>query len=256
MSRVTFASPSGEAVLRGSERAYAGVLIADMGRAPFSDRFRFEERYGAVFPGVKPDFFPTWWQVSMDKITIPTGKISPSTMSANTAIVAGSDPIRLLARMHFTCEVNGYVEGQHRAWLADVIDEGLASKILRQSMGWHGIASFLRDDDTEPVVMYDSSGSMFPDPWEMGVIRDEDDDGNPLDDGLQYDAWEALGVDEQWTRAMAWLREFNITNKVDMHPDTFRRRRFGLAWSSYDLEAHIDGESSADLEASILSTDD
>jgi hypothetical protein len=44
--------------------------------------------------------------------------------------------VRFLARLHGQCEVHGWVAGKNRAWLADIIETGRETAILRDDMGW------------------------------------------------------------------------------------------------------------------------
>jgi len=102
----------------------------------------------------------------------------------NTALATGSDPVRLAAKLSGWEHV--WVDGPDRAWLADVIDEGLEHGPFRRGMwyvdavggghvaeghpdrkwssqGWEDVTAFLRDRDNEPVVTEHSTGDSFPD---------------------------------------------------------------------------------------------
>jgi hypothetical protein len=87
-----------------------------------------------------------------------------SSLILNTALVAGSDPVRLLARLTGQCELHTYVEGPHRAWLADIIKEGLGTGVLRRfgpdvendHVGWPAVEALLGERDDGPVVVSDS----------------------------------------------------------------------------------------------------
>lgn len=99
----------------------------------------------------------------------------------NTALVAGSDPIRLAAKIHGWCEVHAWFEGKDRAWAADIMEEGLETGVYRrtlirppfpgveplgppeeQSQGWEDVIALLRSGDQGPVVMSYSVCDQFP----------------------------------------------------------------------------------------------
>lgn len=89
------------------------------------------------------------------------------TLALNTALVVGGDALRLSARVHGSCEIHGWVDGPNRAWLADVVEDGLASGVLRrahqtQYENWPGVAALLRRTARTPVVMSYSVTESFP----------------------------------------------------------------------------------------------
>ena len=96
--------------------------------------------------------------------------LDPSSVSLNTALALGSDPVRLAAKIHGWCEVHAWFDGPDRAWAADIIDQGLAAGIYRRghpadagySQGWEQVQALLRERDDEPVVMSYSVCDQFP----------------------------------------------------------------------------------------------
>lgn len=247
MSRITFTSPSGEADLCGRERAYMSVLTGDLALAALRlDGWHMRERFmQAVDPkhylhGVRFTSEKAWadsasvaWRVGDLMLDIDGQPCDAWHFTLNTAVAAGSDEIELLARIHATCEIHGYVEGEHRAWLADMIAEGLNQKILRRPPTlrdwgtWEGVETFLRSNDNEPVVMSYSVTESFPNPyvadWEPSDPDDEDDE-----------EWSALPDERRWDLAMAGLRK--RAGSIDLHPEMWGVRGFGpLGWSVFDL---------------------
>ena len=86
------------------------------------------------------------------------------------ALIAVGGPLRLSARVHGSCEIHGWVDGPNRAWLADVVEEGLASGVLRyayqtQYENWPGVVALLRRTSRPPVVMAYSVTESFPNPY-------------------------------------------------------------------------------------------
>lgn len=186
-------------------------------------------------------------------------------VTLNTALVAGSRPIQLAAKIHGWCEVHAWVGGPDREWLAEVIDEGLAAGIYRRgiwysdrpdgpkdqwsSQGWEEVATHLRSRDDEPCVMSYSVGSGFPNSgvtdwsdavWPDGVehrweVYDTltSEQKQAIDD--RGDAWYELPADEQWTRAMDGLRERRPW--AQLTPDNLAETTFRPGVTVYDLLA-------------------
>jgi hypothetical protein len=242
MSRVYFHSPSGEAELRGSERAYAGSLCHDllvlaMGAG---DAFIGGERDPLVTlvpPGhylhalQREHFrrsFRTWLHVGNEPFA--GVDISPFVAALNTAAVLGSDTMRLLARVHGQCEVHGWVDGPHRVWLAELIVDGREDHVLRDDMGWEGVATLLRARDDEPVVMSYSVCRQFPN-WQAAgwETKDEGED------------WYALPAGERWARAMAGLRALD---GLELEPNSLALV-YSPGLNGFDLSRIADERSAA-----------
>jgi len=235
VSRVYFHSPSGEAELRGSERAYAGCLVDRLALACLDpDGFDMRERLLPLVPltsylhAVKAEHFPrsfeTWWGRHPLRAHPRWGDVpyDTFTMSLNTAVVMGSDTIELLARLHGTCEIHGYVEGEHREWLAEIIDEGRETKVLRPDQGWEDVAALLRSRGDEPVVMSYSVCDQFPD----AALAIAAGTWSAPEGDEDHDAWYNLTAEEQWRLAMDGLRRTG-EGSVDVHPEMWGIRGFG-----------------------------
>lgn len=117
-------------------------------------------------------------------LTVAGVQLDTSNVELNTALVAGSDPVRLAAKIHGWCETHCYVEGPDRKWLADIIDEGLRAGIYRRGLwwvdrpcdgpaenepdrqwsdqGWGDVLDLLRESDDGPVVLSYSVTDSFP----------------------------------------------------------------------------------------------
>jgi hypothetical protein len=144
----------------------------------------------------------------------------------NTATAIGSEALQFCARMHGQCEVHAYVEGPNRAWLADVIEQGLEDRLLRRKLrefdqGWDGAIALLRKSDQDPVVTSYSVCDLFPSAagaqFEYPVVKDED--GNEDKD---WDAWDELSDEKRWELAIAGIR---ATNGLELIPEN--RQFFG-----------------------------
>lgn len=257
MSRVYFHSPSGTAELLGRERAHGDVLTRDLAIAALGvDHHGFQETIEpALSPHaraqlsiVKPQYwagsFKAWWcagsSLNGDAHYVTAGghRFDPWELTLNTAVAAGSAAVELLARVHATCEIHGYVEGTHRAWLADLIDTGREDNVLRRGMGWEAVVELLRARADEPVVMSSSFAEGFPDrdlamehgSWIRPALGDDDADD------IDLECWGRLPAADQWERSLTALRRFNETGPVELHPDVWGVRGFGTpAWSVFDL---------------------
>lgn len=185
--------------------------------------------------------------------------LSARTITLNTALVAGSRPIQLAARIHGHCEIHGYVEGPDRAWLAEVIDEGLDAGIYRRtlmygsvpeagidaqlcSQGWEDVQALLRAADDDPVVMSYSVCDGFPE-----AATHLDWPGRPVESWQEYsddeqravtefqESWRELDAETQWDGGLAYLRQTRPWLRIG--PDTLHLPRFGNSVTAYDLMA-------------------
>lgn len=321
MSRVYFHSPSGEAELRGSERAW----LAHVARGPAEAAWNFDAtglhcldrpaellalipevsdgQYGANYlhtslrkaqaqeelnkeafegwkPGAplrrQPDFEPTRMfiqalkthlNVSDSPVLIDGFTLHTRDIELNTALAAGSDPVRLAAKVHGWCESHAFVEGKDRAWLAGIIDEGLRTGIYRRgiwyvdrpcngpaadqpdrkwsSQGWEEVQAFLCERDDEPVVMSYSVCDQFPNadvaswmpPWPEGVEERWDalTEEQQAERSARRDAWYDLDGEEQWRRGIEGLRAERPWARLA--PGTLASVTFGPGVTIYDLFA-------------------
>lgn len=162
------------------------------------------------------------------------------TLSLNTALAVGSDPLRLAAKIYGTCEIHGFFEGKDRQWLAGLIMEGMEDNLFRRwlkysdgrelSTGWTELIAQLRRDDTEPVVMSFTVTDGFPCPpndWRPDIVdTDEDEDA-------RLDAWCELHERDQFHLALADVRK--RPGQKPISPETLRAYRFGHGLSFLDL---------------------
>lgn len=278
MSRVYFTSPSGTAELKGSERAWLGSLVNDLatgalslsthGNADQVLRFVDPAHYLYLDPDdpKRPGWQAPWAHSYETAFRVGGGSaplvqyqgrgLSTFTLALNTALVLGNDPVKLGARIHAQCELNCWVDGPNRAWLAGIIDHGLEIGVYRRGLaddpqGWEDVAAFLRTRDDEPVVLYDSIGSEgFPSAylgdwmpaWPEGVPETNEGwdmltDAQRQERDERADAWYDLTDAEQWAIALPALRA-KTCHGLEIRPDNWRRFRFGHGLSVLDLVAH------------------
>lgn len=165
-------------------------------------------------------------------------EISTWSLGLNTALAVGSDPIRLCAKIHATCEIHGFFEGKDRDWFAGLIEEGLEERVFRKgfensqgermSMGWTELTEQLRKSDEHPVVMSFSVTDGFPDPpedWRPEFTGDE-----------RWGQWAELDSHERFYLALAEIRKDEHQKPIG--PETLRKYRFAHDLSMLDLMAN------------------
>jgi hypothetical protein len=246
MSRVYFTTRhEGTVELLGCERAWMGLLCSELAAGVVPD---WPER---LEPRLTPDAPLRHWfedgklQVLRRWIRTYLGAgddtaqftdddgtpLDTFSLVLNTALALGSNPVAVMARLHAQCEIHCYVEGEDRAWLADVIDRGLHDGVMRPGMGWDNVTELLRSirgDWTDPVVTHYSVTAGFPNAhvadWEPPAGLDPD---------AAVDAWYDLPDNEQWELALNGLRS-RPGRRLRLSPESLRAR-FEHEKSFFDL---------------------
>lgn len=235
MSRIYFHSQYGEAAVGGPERFHAALLCNSMMLGVLSgevDTWSESPRIKSIMPPDSymqrldnrrfADSFKAW--SSVDGYFFVAGKrITTFDIALNTALAMGSDPIKLMARLHGQCEIHAYVEGEHRNWLAGIIEQGRKASIMRTGMGWESVIELLRSRDDCPVVTSYSVCEQFPNADIADFEFPEGEDGEP-----DWDAWYRLPGDEQWTMALTGLRSGKRYVGLQMTPEN---------WAEYYMDA-------------------
>lgn len=274
MSRVYFKDPTDTAELHGSERAWLAGLINNLavGTLNLGSHWTPEHLRKLMHPGhylnksgQDVDWQAQWAQsyatafhVGIDRgtplVQYQNREIDTFTLALNTALVLGSDALKLGARLHGQCELNCWIDGPNRSWAADIIDQGLDAGVYREGpdedpQGWRDVATLLRARDDESVVISDSTGSGFPDPhvggwmpaWPEGIPEtwagwDMMTDAQKAERDERQDAFHDLDFAEQWRISMAALRA-KKGHGLEIRPDNWQRFRFGHRLSVLDIMA-------------------
>lgn len=186
-------------------------------------------------------------------------RLHSSNLDLNTALVAGSDPVRLAAKIHGWCEIHCWVEGPDREWLAGLIDEGLEAGIYRRglwysdvpdgprdkwsSQGWEEVQALLREAADGPVVLSYSVCDQFPNPrthpaWPGREVESWDDYSD--DEKAAVEDWQERWYDNEddgtrFDLGVSWLREQQPW--AQLGPDTLASVSFGPRVTIYDLFA-------------------
>lgn len=165
-------------------------------------------------------------------------EIDPWCLAMNTALAAGSDPVRLATKIHAQCEIHGFFEGEDRKWFARLIEEGIEDGIFREgfardgktySMGWTELVKQLRKAPGHYVVMSYTVTDGFPDPPESWRPEVTDPD-------LRWAEWDSdLSDFERFHLALKDIREQE--GMAPINSETLRENRFGHGLSLLDLAA-------------------
>ena len=231
-------SPSGSIEIHGSERHYAASICSSLYMTALGGTRHITEDNSIFHHLIPKDEYP--WGCGMGESTVDIYMsnsnpvmyqgVKRDSFSAilNTAYVMGCDAIKLLARIHGQCEIHLYALGHYRAWLAEIIEEGVRVGIMRPNHGWEESIPFLTSTDTEPVVFSYSVCRSFPNPYIANfqpVHDDEYDEDN-------YDAFYELPRDEQWRMGMEELRKQAM---LGLNPDNWHNYYFGDGVSAFDF---------------------
>lgn len=233
MSRILFHSLHEDAEVSGRERAMMGCLVTDLMFAaigPLDDltaphwtrRLLPPDHYCLRETG--PDYTRALrinWSVSYSRVSMVVDEkpVEPWIVALNTAMVIGSDPVRLCARLHGQCEIHCWIDGPNRAWLAGIIEDGRENGIFRSGMGWEDVIELLRSRADDPAVCSYSVTDQFPNPYIAKWPHEQD-------------GWYALGDETKWSLAMAELRK---DRDLELKPDNWAQVRFGSGINAFQL---------------------
>ena len=237
MSRICFHGEQGDVEVYGTERAYMGKVLADIGLIPLMSMCDggnpqimkyIPERCYLTDTNCKGDkdfksMFRTWFRVSDDGLMLNSEKHSCFGIMLNTALVFGSDPIKLYARIHGQCEQHTFVEGENREWLAAIIQAGLDSCIYRKDRGWEDVIELLAADSDNPIVLSYSICESFPNRF---VAEYEDD--------VDGDTWYEMNKSDQWAIGIEALRTHRW---LELKPSTFGDYGFDECVNSFAILA-------------------
>lgn len=248
MSRIYFTTPTDEAEVRGWERAWMGLVTAKAGATLIREaisvetlRDRFINPNHSLMNRRSPNQLDAewarWFDLSLathyDLETLMVGvdgePLNAWEVSLNTLMAAGSDVMRLMARIDAQCESHGYIEGPARAWFAGLIEDGRRSNMLRADSGWESVVELARADDRTPMVMSYSVTDGFPNPRTSTFELPEGDE--------DCESWGALPLERRWELGMEWLRAH--PGKLELSPVGWGSYRFGHGVSAFDLAATV-----------------
>ena len=241
MSRITFESKERSVDVRGSERFHAGYAIESINKA-FLDisgnrallikaipAFHHLRTMDINSPQWASNFEASFYHGSLN-LEVDDKKINGFHLSLNTASVIGDDAVKMLARIHAQCEIHGFVSGQNRAWMADIIAKGPV-EVFRPDSGWTEVVELLRESDDGPVVMSYSVTDDFlstigyewvSETFSKQDVEDEEsvnENGYTAWDQIQED-WYDLDLETKWNYAQKWLNA-NSSKGLEITPEAW-----------------------------------
>lgn len=233
MSAIYFTSEhNGEARLDGPERYHCGHLATGLalGAAGLHDTNGDHWIWRSVNQPRETLPVSLFWGMLRHRIgarlLMPDGTAHMAKdVLLNTAIVLGNPIVAFAARLDGFCESHAYVDGSDRAWLADLIEEGLSVGVLRTDLrghplGWRAVIAMLRASDRGPVVTHYSVSDGFP-------------NGRLLDLELESPIFDAMPKAERWERCMAVLRD---RWWLRLSPEDITRPCFSSLATLFDLQ--------------------
>lgn len=166
-------------------------------------------------------------------------------LALNTAIVAGSDVVKFMTRIHAQCEIHCYVEGPNRKWLSDIIEKGYKSNILRPNMrrsggeGWQDVIDLLRKRDDSPIVCSYSVCESFPNltTSNMNNLGINENMTEQEIDQKRYELqekYENLPYEERFNIGMDYLRSKQDYG-LELKPENWNDYYFGEKLTGFDL---------------------
>jgi hypothetical protein len=258
MSYTTFESGHAEAALRGTEQHYSGwfvrhltdglldplnradELMARIENAP--DYLRATYQSGAGWGIRFADSFRLASHVDTMAFRVGDRRVTAFELQLNTAILVGNDAGRLLAFLAAQADIHGWVAEHNRGWLADIIDEGRESGILRPEQGWEQVAALLRNGDGGPVVTSYSVTSSFPSRSEIGWAPPA---GEKWSDDALAEAWSELPAAERWAIGVTALDP-----GAEWSPERWHRPMFGGGLTAFDVTAPLSDDEAARVPTS------
>jgi hypothetical protein len=269
MSRLYFTSPDAETQVSGSEREQMRAVARSVGIGPLVDALNAWDydkgkpsnkhlnqanRYVWIGPPRRLEGGPPYehWLrtiLSWHNEAVPTlihdGKPTHHCeVVANTAILLGSDELRLLVRLANQSDIHCFVEGPDRAWMADLLVRACEAGMLRRgfskrwadSGGWDAVVELLRADDREPVVCHYSGTDSFPNPdattWQPSEDVNCGEDG--CEDGCVHrEGWYELTHAQQWEMGLEYIRSSPALLRLD--PAYWADFRFGDGLTAFDF---------------------
>ena len=172
MSSIYFESKNHEEVsVHGGERVWFQNMIFGMSM-PFITNLQFKsDKWFEALINSMGDHYLTKYKndrmmfVKHLEIAIIVGRVSfygidIFDLALNTAMVIGSNPIKLAARISGQCEIHCFVQDKNRQWLSNIICQGLRTGVFRRDVGWNKVLDLL-DKSGDIVLSYSVTDSFW-----------------------------------------------------------------------------------------------
>ena len=244
MSAIYFHTPGGTATVRGSERTLAGSFA------------KHALEYALRLPGIDIPSMPHPMHklltpkareysklisltellssegfIGNELVTMSNKPVDLWTTGLNTGLILAAPAMKLLLRVHGTCELHSFIQGTHRAWLATLIQEGLAQRVLSAGAGWDSVAELCLQSSFEPVVLSYSACEQFPNRHAAlrgGWVQEPKDPEGEL--------WYKLSIKERWSTAWRGLEK--EADSLEWRPSRWDQFRFEDGLDGFELYQH------------------
>lgn len=235
MSSIIFTSKEDKALVGGRERAWCGQFVSRVHEGVVGlDGFEICYGRDAVLEAFGKGV--GWWGRHLlragpfQEVRLE-GVEWPWEVALNSALIVGGDALKFCARVHAQCEIHGFVRGPNRNWLANIVERGLATKVLREETqgygnGWRDVVDLLRARDDGPVVMSYSVCDEFPSRTQNWSDENDGDD------------WYELPFEKRWDLAFAELEAED--RGLEMKPDDWADYFFGDGRNGFDMYAALE----------------
>lgn len=229
MSAITFTTRDGQATVGGRERVYGATLagrltasVLDLDGRDAAARNRrilpasfFQHATLAQHQATREgrpfsltDVFAAWAPLAAmfgEDVDLRIGdqRAQVSEVVTNTAIVGGSDPVTLLARIHASAEEGLFVDAPQRNWLAKTIETGVQTRILRANARWAETAEMLRTESGPVFITTEVSVSAMLGLAAEIYTRDQSDEQR----WAAEETFESQSAAKQWDQTIDAVRE-------------------------------------------------
>lgn len=163
---------------------------------------------------------------STQHLKVDDTRIDLYSLAVNTMMACGCDGMRLLARLHSTCEFHCYVEASNRRWLADIIEKARIRGVLRRDMGWKDVVLLLRRSDRSPAVVSYASTDRFP---SMIALRVTGNTAVRFEEAV----WDKSTIARKWDLGMEILRE--QSDHLELRPSTWETWRAAPGLNAFQV---------------------
>jgi len=246
MGSIIFTTRSKEVSISGSERYHLNVLLGNISQSILNPRMNRDFLIRAIpsehylADSTQNDImwaesFRTAMSVGDMRLQVNGEKISSLDIVLNTALTMGNDALKLAAAIDGQCEINAFIRGKNRSWMADIIEND-NSGIFRTHK-WLDLIEMLRESDEETVFMAysvtDGILSRVNSDWRQTIAEKQnlDLDDWEVENRLE-DEWIALGKDKHWELADAWADEM-VQYGYELSPERWASDfYYGSGWNA------------------------
>ena len=257
MSTIEFSTRNKTVKVSGSERPHLTFLLADIAKAFLSPGLNRElltqaipeghylnsEKSGLTAADWERDF-GTALVSDHNFLRMEGSHVDVLHLILNTAWTAGGDTMKLAAAIDGQCELNAFIRGENRAWVADILRNDV-SGIFRAGKGWEEVAEFLLESDDETVYMsYSVTGSVLDrafNKWYKNALTERDTASLKGDFNIRLEEeWNALSEDTKWEHVEDWAKGASTYGR-ELSPKRWTSGfYFGEGWNAGNFVAVLE----------------